>query len=481
MFPGLENSISLDEPDTTNPMNYLIDNLSDVTPSRTLKMKSDQTTHEIIALIVAIETHGLSPALLAFANYNGVLASAVPSIASLESLEAEPSTEDAARVIDELISLLDLDSIAVEALILPPKPHFITPDEIHTSLRDAVADKHRTWEIHGVKSDAELHKKFAADDAAKTFNNINNSDIMREFNKKTPPAEALANHKRIIAELREKANAKRIKDETAQSLIKDIIEHRANRDTRTSDEIVEAAVKAANLPHMAETVVHKAEDAVAGAAVNATVSNARSSVVGIMKHIGIWAVVACVAIGAYYAYKHWKRGKSTTREASVVPYEFLSNHLRALAEVPHICQHLEQLILPKSQDDYHEFMQRVTTIARPLYPLGVRVDAQGDIVAEAFPKPEMHNIESLGYHENALSEIAELSARVKSAGVAMQNITLASLTRQYEAIPAEHRRYATEGYNLITDIMHSSVVRMGRTLRLAENTTDSIRQFYEKA
>jgi hypothetical protein len=27
MFPGLENSISLDEPDTTNPMNYLIDNL----------------------------------------------------------------------------------------------------------------------------------------------------------------------------------------------------------------------------------------------------------------------------------------------------------------------------------------------------------------------------------------------------------------------------------------------------------------------
>ena len=446
MFPGLENSISLDKPDTTNPMNYLIDNLSDVTPSRTLKMKSDQTTHEIIALIVAIETHGLSPALLAFANYNGVLASAVPSIASLESLEAEPSTEDAARVIDELISLLDLDSIAVEALILPPKPHFITPD-----------------------------------DAAKTFNNINNSDIMRDFNKKTPPAEALANHKRIIAELREKANAKRIKDENAQSLIKDIIKHRANRDTRTSDEIVEAAVKAANLPHMAETVVHKAEDAVAGAAVNATVSNARSSVVGIMKHIGIWAAVACVAIGAYYAYKHWKRGKSTTREASVVPYEFLSNHLRALAEVPHICQHLEQLILPKSQDDYHEFMQRVTTIARPLYPLGVRVDAQGAIVAEAFPKPEMHNIESLGYHENALSEIAELSARVKSAGVAMQNITLASLTRQYEAIPAEHRRYATEGYNLITDIMHSSVVRMGRTLRLAENTTDSIRQFYEKA
>jgi hypothetical protein len=61
-----------------------------------------ETKAELTALIDAIEQFGLSRALLSFADHNGLLRGAVPSIPSLEALAADMSVEESGAVLQAL-------------------------------------------------------------------------------------------------------------------------------------------------------------------------------------------------------------------------------------------------------------------------------------------------------------------------------------------------------------------------------------------
>ena len=80
----------------------LVENLSKTSSSLTRRLQRAKTQEEIAALIAAIETYGVSPSLLAFANYNGILGRVVPSIPSVETLTPDLADLDSAKIVAEL-------------------------------------------------------------------------------------------------------------------------------------------------------------------------------------------------------------------------------------------------------------------------------------------------------------------------------------------------------------------------------------------
>ena len=94
--------------------NFLVANLSSVPASTIRRNERNRTRRELKAIISAIETYGVSPALLAFANYNGVLGKAVPAIPSVEALSTD-SVIDAENILLELKSI-NIEDVANEKL-----------------------------------------------------------------------------------------------------------------------------------------------------------------------------------------------------------------------------------------------------------------------------------------------------------------------------------------------------------------------------
>ncbi len=79
-----------------------IDALPDVPAHMALVADHRQTQTELNALISAIETHGLSKSLVAFAGHDGTLFAVAPSIPALEAFTTDLSEEDTAKIVAEL-------------------------------------------------------------------------------------------------------------------------------------------------------------------------------------------------------------------------------------------------------------------------------------------------------------------------------------------------------------------------------------------
>ena len=134
MFPALQTSVSKETTEPTIGMpvellDMLIDEQNDIPIRRMKIMQKSQTQKELSALITAIETYGPTPSLLAFANHDGFLGTAVSSIPSLETLSNAMTELESAQIIADLkaLSLViamnnDSDELAEESYRNPTLP-----------------------------------------------------------------------------------------------------------------------------------------------------------------------------------------------------------------------------------------------------------------------------------------------------------------------------------------------------------------------
>lgn len=101
---------------TQEVFHALMQSLPDKAPEMVHRQAHLQTKRELRALISAIETYGLSQALLAFSNHNGVLKRAIPSLPALESLTPDLATSVTPQLLNELKTLEAAVDVAEEKL-----------------------------------------------------------------------------------------------------------------------------------------------------------------------------------------------------------------------------------------------------------------------------------------------------------------------------------------------------------------------------
>ena len=108
-------------------LDFFIDNLVDVPGTRVARIQRNQTKREISALITAIEAHGMTASLLAFANHDGSLGTVIRSIPSVYSLTSEKlSSSKTAQIVTDLKSLnLDIATESAAEFIVPIVGGFI--------------------------------------------------------------------------------------------------------------------------------------------------------------------------------------------------------------------------------------------------------------------------------------------------------------------------------------------------------------------
>ncbi len=103
----------------------LIEALPELPASYTLRQQHATTKQELNALISAIETHGLSKSLIAFADHDGVLRGAVPAIPAVEAMEADLSVEQSGDVLAALKDAVTAFGEPAEEVLHPITKMFI--------------------------------------------------------------------------------------------------------------------------------------------------------------------------------------------------------------------------------------------------------------------------------------------------------------------------------------------------------------------
>ena len=97
-------------------LDFLITSLPDIPLRQEQKKKVSKTREELDALIVSIETYGLSKGLVSFANTHGILETVTPSINGLLSLDTEELASRKEDVLAELRNISVEDTPSVEGL-----------------------------------------------------------------------------------------------------------------------------------------------------------------------------------------------------------------------------------------------------------------------------------------------------------------------------------------------------------------------------
>jgi hypothetical protein len=163
--------------------------------------------------------------------------------------------------------------------------------------------------------------------------------------------------------------------------------------------------------------------------------------------------------------------------AKIVPFKFLEESLHVVAEVPSIAKELAALAAPKTEAEWSNFKQKAGTIAAKLDKLGVRVSGE-DIKVDAFPKPIKNNIETLGYGENSLAELAELVKKAKEARWDSRDTDLSGLYDD-KSLSKQERFFVADAYALIEGIIDVSARRAAKVVKLTKATTNAIKHFYK--
>ena len=128
MFSALSSDIKEDSTDnqviiSESEFSFLIQNLPTL-PSHVQKNNLIiKTKRELQALISAIETYGITPSLIKFVNYNGIIGRLNPTIAALENLSNIELTDDQTTTLINELNNINLE-LAEERL--NPLQWFIT-------------------------------------------------------------------------------------------------------------------------------------------------------------------------------------------------------------------------------------------------------------------------------------------------------------------------------------------------------------------
>jgi hypothetical protein len=413
----------------------LVENLADVPADFVEMMRLEQTQRELQALIGAIRTHGVSPALMAFANYNNALSSTIPSI---ESFTGASSEQYAGEIIVALETLLEK---------VLRRRHEEENQKIQKRREDQAHKEGWNRLGGGGKPGSVQYKE-------------DEEDRQRKFRQQRELQDTIA------------ADAKRAKEEEERAAFWKAHHDRKAAATKDNADVDKEALRR----KMDETEMRdRARRAAMVSGQNAHPSAGLSGgkIFGIV--LGVIALIGG-AILAYRAWKKWKDNKAA-HIATVVPYSIVMKQLTGLAQASHICKQLEALTLPKTEEQWSSFQSRVDTIAAPLTTVGIRVIGN-TVRTDELPAAVHDKIENHGYGEGSLTTIVDMVKKLKAVTTELGTVTCKELLHQIDQASPEERKFASRGYNLVDAVVHTTTIRMTKIMHRTKSVVDSIKGFY---
>jgi hypothetical protein len=195
----------------------------------------------------------------------------------------------------------------------------------------------------------------------------------------------------------------------------------------------------------------------------------------------IWAAWGIGAIFQYY--KRWKDDKAN-RVAEVVPFNELMKYLRAGDVVVRVSKELEHVILPKNKEEFEASNKKLNNTCAVLAQFGVHVSTDAILTSE-LPTAQKANIESLGYHENSLSQIATAVERIKQTMLQIKDFSTTSaffaemFDKQWSDDKTE-QDYQSNIALTITYVIDAATTRLVKIVSMANKTVKAIAPYYKK-
>ena len=185
-----------------------------------------------------------------------------------------------------------------------------------------------------------------------------------------------------------------------------------------------------------------------------------------------------LGVTAFKTYTKYKDDKEN-RRATIIPFSALTGYLKGAADAVRVINQFSSLTLPKTAEEYVEFVKKIGSITAPLSSLGVHV-MEDTVSLLDTPTPTKNSIETLGYGVSSLSIIAELSDQANKGLDSLKSINFASLDQQYVSAKDEEKKYIKRGVALVKDVVHMTSVRITFVIGITKSTVSAISRYYKQ-
>lgn len=172
---------------------------------------------------------------------------------------------------------------------------------------------------------------------------------------------------------------------------------------------------------------------------------------------------------------------SSERIASVIHYDTVVTYLHTILEFPSILTHLENMTLPKDQEEVTAFAGKLSTTLAPLAKIGIHVSRSGDITTSELESPASTNIEHVGYTSMSLKNIGTLAGEIKAIEGHLKSFSPEKIEKQEKDASKEEYKFVVQGGGMIGEAIHVAMTRITKVLHLVKTNCDTIEHFYAKA
>jgi len=201
---------------------------------------------------------------------------------------------------------------------------------------------------------------------------------------------------------------------------------------------------------------------------------------GALKEIVTAITIVKAAITAYTVFKEWKEDREN-HIATVIPYSILSQQLHAAQSIGPVAEKASST-LPKTKDDYTNFVKQVVQSASSLSALGVHVslvDNAIEITVDGLPQAQKANIESLGYRGSTITDLANQVAQASDYATHHISFMTTGPDESHFSSDENERQWQIKAWTEVADIVDTAARRLLRLVKLTESTIRTISPFYK--